>query len=219
VGFGESARTGAVDAIILTGGRSSRLAGAAKADLIVDGSSLLNRTIVAANKTRQIVVVGPSEPTGLPRPVLVTRESPAFGGPAAAIAAGLAALAAASDIASEFVLILACDMPHVGRAVAALFDALERDPGDGVIAADETGHVQPLAAIYHTSTLGRAVAPWAERGELTGLSAFRLIEALTLRTVGVPAGSTSDIDTWADAERFGVGSLQQSPEGNKNDSR
>jgi molybdopterin-guanine dinucleotide biosynthesis protein A len=215
VGIGVSTGTSNVDAIILTGGRASRLSGASKADLIVDGSSLLKRTIDAVDTARLIVVVGAAESADLPRSVLITRESPAFGGPAAAIAAGLAALATASDIASEFVLVLACDMPYVGDAVAALFDGLERNPGDGVIAIDETGHLQPLAAIYHAGTLVRAVAQRAERGELAGLSAFRLIEPLALHPVSVPSGSTSDIDTWEDAERFGVGRLPQSPEGKK----
>ena len=81
------------DAIILAGGRSSRLGGVPKSGLIYDGATLLERSLRAAGAARRTVVVGP-DPGGLPGGVLTCREEPPFAGPAAAIAAGLAALAA-----------------------------------------------------------------------------------------------------------------------------
>jgi CTP:molybdopterin cytidylyltransferase MocA len=70
------------DAVILAGGRGSRL-GASKPDLRVGGLRLLDIALAAASGAGRIVVVGDVDvPTG----VLRTREEPAFGGPVAALA-------------------------------------------------------------------------------------------------------------------------------------
>ena len=102
------------DAIILAGGRSSRLGGVPKSGLVYDGATLLERSLRAAGAAGRTVVVGP-DPGGLPGGVLTCREEPPFAGPAAAIAAGLAALAAdhasRHAAAAPYTLVLACDMP------------------------------------------------------------------------------------------------------------
>src|SRR6478735_1342468 len=121
------------DAIILAGGRSSRLGGVPKSGLIFDGAALLERSLRAADAAGQIVVVGP-DPGDLPDGVLSCREEPRFAGPAAAIAAGLGALAASyagrpEAAAPPFVLVLACDMPRAAAAVNALRQALAGVPG------------------------------------------------------------------------------------------
>ncbi|MGO4494169.1 molybdenum cofactor guanylyltransferase, partial [Arthrobacter sp. 2YAF22_2] len=61
------------DAVILAGGRSSRLGGVPKAQLRVDGATLLERSLQAASGARRTVVVGP-DPGGLPPDVLGCRE-------------------------------------------------------------------------------------------------------------------------------------------------
>lgn len=190
-----------VDAVVLAGGRSSRLGGVGKHRLVLGGETLLGRALAAAAPARNRVVVG--DPDGSSG-VLSVREEPAYSGPAAAVAAGLDALADASDGAiADAVLVLACDMPFAARAVDALVAAL---PGlgsaDGLIAVDAEGRPQPLAALYRTATL-RAAAHTG--GGLEGASMTRLIEGLRLIEVPVPAGSTDDVDTWEDAARFGIG--------------
>nr|WP_246223589.1 NTP transferase domain-containing protein [Pseudarthrobacter psychrotolerans] len=116
------------DAVILAGGRSSRLGGVPKQSLTYDGDSLLRRSAAAAGGARAAVVVGPEAGEVLAREVpagfLRCREEPPFGGPAAAIAAGLAALATADGNRPPLTLVLACDMPNVGQAVSALKAAL-----------------------------------------------------------------------------------------------
>ncbi|WP_313902478.1 NTP transferase domain-containing protein [Arthrobacter sp. KBS0703] len=110
------------DAIVLAGGRSSRLGGTPKSALMYDGATLLERSIAAAGGARRIVVVGP-EPADLPAGILSCREDPPFAGPAAAIAAGLAGLRrarAADEDDAALVLVLACDMPRAADAVGAL---------------------------------------------------------------------------------------------------
>ena len=202
------------DALILAGGRSARLGGVPKSGLRLDGETLLERTLRAAAGARAVVVVGP-DPGNLPRGIAAVREDPPFAGPAAAIAAGLAALG--EDMrpgtvpAAAWTLVLACDMPHVSRAVPVLLEELEKNQHvDGVIARAADGRLQPLAAVYRTATLNRETATAAARGELRDRPVFQLLARLELRQVPVPVHSTDDVDTWDDAASLGVG--RDSPE-------
>lgn len=203
------------DAIILAGGRSSRLGGVPKSGLIYDGATLLERSLRAAGAAGRTVVVGP-DPGGLPGGVLTCREEPPFAGPAAAIAAGLAALAAdhasRHAAAAPYTLVLACDMPRSEGAVRALAEALaasaagtpERGGADGVMAVSADGRKQPLAGFYGTAGLQRSVADAASRDRLENASVFALLARLDVREVRVPPGSTDDVDTWDDASALGV---------------
>lgn len=203
------------DAIILAGGRSSRLGGVPKSGLVYDGATLLERSLRAAGAAGRTVVVGP-DPGGLPGGVLTCREEPPFAGPAAAIAAGLAALAAdhasRHAAAAPYTLVLACDMPRSAGAVRALAEALatsgagtpERDAADGVMAVSADGRKQPLAGFYGTAVLQRSVADAASRDRLENASVFALLARLDVREVRVPPGSTDDVDTWDDAFALGV---------------
>ncbi|MDP9696583.1 UNVERIFIED_ORG: molybdopterin-guanine dinucleotide biosynthesis protein A [Arthrobacter globiformis] len=194
------------DAIILAGGRSSRLGGSPKSALMYDGATLLERSLAAAGAARHTVVVGP-EAAGLPGEVLTSREDPPFAGPAAAIAAGLAALQGADP--AGMVLVLACDMPRVGGAVRALLEALPGAGADGVMAASADGRLQPLAGFYGTAALERAVQAAAARNALVHGSVFALLASLDVQAVVVPAGSTDDVDTWDDAAALGVAVREQ----------
>lgn len=180
-----------VDSLILAGGRSSRLGHSDKRNLRIEGETLLQRAITAVREAgaRNIVIVGDEGVDGVP----AVREEPAFGGPVAAISAGLGALPDGTDA----VLVIACDMPRVGAALPELLAAFE---GDGVIAVDR-GHRQHLAI---------AVAPRALRAAIASLPSVNdrsmrtLLGNLDLVEVVVPEGSTDDIDTWDDAAHFGA---------------
>ena len=192
-----------IDGVVLTGGKSSRLAGTPKAGLLVSGRTLLEHTITALSLCRHIAVVG-TVPHGvlLPLRIQVTREDPLFGGPAAGVAAGAAALASIVHHHSDITIVLACDMPGVSGAVPLLLDALESVAGgDGVIAVDSTGIPQPLVAAYRTDSLRRALAG---HPAVDGLSMRDLIDSLDLAAVPVPDQFLDDVDTWADAARFGI---------------
>ncbi|WP_308113914.1 NTP transferase domain-containing protein [Arthrobacter sp. ISL-30] len=200
------------DALILAGGQSTRLGGVPKSGLIYDGGTLLEHTLQAASEARAVVVVGP-DPGNLPKGTMIVREEPPFAGPAAAIAAGLAALRStqsSSRTAAEWTLILACDMPHIGEAVPILLRALEARTlegaslGDGVVASSADGRLQPLAGIYRTAALSREASAAADRDELRNGPVFRLLARLELLPVNVPAHSTDDVDTWDDAAALGV---------------
>ncbi|WP_416351953.1 NTP transferase domain-containing protein [Subtercola sp. RTI3] len=222
------------DAIVLAGGRSSRLGGVPKSGLMLGGQTLLQRTFEAVPDARRCVVVGDVELPLSPR-LLVTREHPAFGGPAAAIAAGLDALDAVERVDAlgsarvlagadaAFVLVLACDMPAIAEAVdvlrASAAELMRSEPAqqsepntagpdtagpDGVVAIDSSGRRQVLAGVYRRAALARAVVHARVDGPIDGLSVRGLLEALYLTEVPVPDSSTRDIDTWADATAAGI---------------
>ena len=189
------------DAVVLAGGRSSRLGGVPKQALTYDGATLLQRSLAAAAGARSAVVVGP-DPGPLPGGVITCREEPPFAGPASAIAAGLAALRGTAGPRPPFTLLLACDMPNVGAAVQTLRLALR--PGDGAMAVSPDGHRQPLVGFYSTAALQRSVQDLVSRGALMNGSVSALLARLDVQLVTVPAGSTDDVDTWDDAAALGV---------------
>jgi molybdopterin-guanine dinucleotide biosynthesis protein A len=180
-----------VDSLILAGGRSSRLGDSDKQKLQIGGETLLRRAIgaVRAAGARHIVVVGDEGVDG----VLAVREEPAFGGPVAAIAAGLRALPGDADA----VLVIACDMPEVAAVLPALLNSFA---GDGVIAVDR-GRRQHLAIAVGSTALQGGIDALPT---VVDASMRALLGTLDLIDVVVPDGSTDDIDTWDDAARFGA---------------
>jgi len=188
--------------VILAGGRATRLGGVPKPGLTFDGASLLSHALQAARGASAVVVVGP-DTSGiggvLPDGVLSAREEPAFAGPAAAIAAGLAAFHHNGGPA-PWTLVLACDMPHASRGIAPLWEGLRAHPEvEGAMAVSADGRQQPLLGVYSTTALEREVAAASATSGLTNSSVFKLLARLNLLDVDVPAGSTDDVDTWEDA--------------------
>ena len=176
------------DAIVLAGGRATRLGGTPKADLVVDGRTLLDRTLDAVSGAATVVVVGDVDVPG----AIVVQEEPRFAGPAAAIGAGLAV------VTSPWVLIAACDYPFVAEAVVHMLDARpENGKADGVVAVDDGGRRQHLLSLVSTSALQAAVAA---RPTLTDLAVHRLLAPLNLTEIALPARATQDVDTWHDQE-------------------
>lgn len=197
----------AFDALILAGGRSSRLGGVPKQGLLFRGTTLLDRALAAAEGARATVIVGP-DPGPLPPGVLTCREEPEFAGPAAAIAMGLDVLDRAGACAPH-TLVLACDMPLVSGAVRTLLHELSAGPGAGsyVACTEEgsgTGRMQPLAGIYSTVALKRSARGMAASGRLINGSVRSLLASLDVQLVAVPAAYTADVDTWDDAAALGI---------------
>lgn len=181
-------------AIILAGGRASRLDGAQKPLLEVGGVTLLHTTVDAADAAGSlpIVVAGPVV-AGDPR-VRWVREDPPFGGPVSAIAAALPL------IDTTEVLVLATDLPRAGEAVSFLLEtAALASYGDGLCLADESGRPQWLTGLYRTSALRRAAQTLPDGG--AGASVHALLADLEIAAVRAPGGVTHDIDTWEDLER------------------
>ena len=177
------------DAVVLAGGRGTRLGGVDKALLRVDGSTLLERVLDATRSASNAIVVGPPRDLPLPRSVEWTREVPEGGGPVAALAAGL------ERVEQPFVLVVAVDMPYVTRdVVVRLVESSSEDRGALIV--DETGKLQPLLAAYPVDPLRHRLRAL---GRLDGLSMTRLVEGLSFVTVADPIAAR-DCDTPADLE-------------------
>jgi molybdopterin-guanine dinucleotide biosynthesis protein A len=176
-------------AVVLTGGTARRLHGLDKAGIEIDGVTLLERALHATLAAAEVVVVGDEVPTTWP--VTWAREEPPGGGPAAGLLAGTDRFAGPPDL----VCVLAVDMPKVNAGtIARLTWAVEADPGaDGAVLVDETGHRQPLAAVYRLTSL-RAARP-ADRAAEHGLPVRRLVGDLRLVEVPTVGDEARDVDT------------------------
>ncbi len=214
-------RTADFDAVVLAGGRSSRLGGSPKALLQLDGSTLLRRTLEAVRGAGRIAVVGPNDlraevdafrrsVKNAPR-LLLAREDPPFSGPAAGIAAGVQALAADDDGGAPrrapFTLLFACDMPWLGGLPELLLGAAARAPEAKLwIPVDADGKRQQLACCADSSALAAAVEKAGGAAGLAGQPVRRLLAALPAVELQLERAGlhTSDVDTWQDAGRFGI---------------
>lgn len=193
------------DAVLLAGGRASRLGGIDKTALRVGGVALSDRALIAASAAARIVLVGLRDDRPAPPGVVLTREYPPFAGPVAAIAAGLTAMPTTpgSDVVPPpaWTLVLACDLVDPEPAVAALARAATAvNPApDGIIAVDEDGRRQPLLALYRTSALRRAIR---DAGDPEGMSMRRLLAPLDLLEVPLPGALCADVDEPDDVSRL-----------------
>lgn len=175
------------DAVIVAGGRGSRMGNVSKADLQVQGERLLDIVLRATTGARTTVVVGD---VAVPRGVLVTREEPAGTGPAAGVLAGLTAI----PDPAPWTLVLACDLPGAPGAVATLQRALATasDEAEGLTLRDEGGELQHLLAFYRTEALRRAYAQW---GDPANRSVRGVMAGLALLPVDPEGASVEDLDT------------------------
>ncbi|MEV8272054.1 NTP transferase domain-containing protein [Microbacterium sp. NPDC077184] len=189
-------------AILLAGGRATRLDGADKPLLDVGGRSLLTRAVDAAATVgaAALTIVGPeSVLSGVEIPTRWVREDPPFGGPAAAIVAALAATPA--EDAPEWTLVLAGDLPHAEEAARLLVADLDLFPADtdGVCLADASGRPQWLTGAYRTRALREAASALPEQGRDAAVRA--LLDDLAVAVLRAPAHVTDDVDTWEDLHR------------------
>ena len=136
-----------VGGILLTGGTSRRL-GTDKATLVLDGSTLAARAARALlDRGLPSVEVGPGH-SGLP----AVREEPPLGGPLAALVAGAEALARTMPAPPDAVVLLACDLPHVGPVLDALLAA---PPALLVVPLDAERRPQFVCARYGAPLVAR----------------------------------------------------------------
>lgn len=165
--------------MVLTGGGSRRL-GTDKATAVVAGRRMVDRVIAQLPEV-PVVVVGPDP--GIPG-VVVTREDPPGGGPAAGIAAAL------EHVCTPWVAVIAADMPFAVPMVMAL-----PRKADAVIPVAQ-GVPQPLCAWYRVDAL---------RGLGPGVSMRAVLKTLDAQFVEVDERTVFDIDgpdDLAEAERI-----------------
>lgn len=215
------------DAIIVAGGRGSRLGGMEKPLLVRGGATLLEHTLQAVSAAHRIVVVGSSalEPVisgsagqvDAAHIIMLTREYPAFGGPAAAVAEGIRALQAgegaglpAGPPRSPLTLVLAADLINPGAVVDRVLGHVGSAAGTTAearawVPVDAAGHLQPLSSVFETPALDAAVADAEAAGHgLANSSMMQLLAKVHLVRLPLDDVDFADVDTWADAERAGI---------------
>ena len=188
-------------ALIVSGGKATRLGGITKTALSVDGVPLIKRALTAVRDVSPhcpAVVVGNTDGLDDLGHVTHLREDPPFTGPAAAIAAGV------KHVTTEFVAVLAADLPLINaHTVRALVDAVgENDCAvpDCAVAVDPAGRVQYLTAVWRTRVLAEVIST----AEVAHRPARILYERCDWVPVHLGQATTADIDTLDDAQRFGV---------------
>ena len=179
-------------AIVIAGGRSTRL-GQDKATTRLGDHTLLEQVVTSIPSGIRVIVVG-DDPGNLPG-VTCVREEPAFGGPVAALAAGIAL----TD--TPAVLMIAVDMPFGARLASALLAVL--DASDAAVPVDTDGHWQQLVSAYRCDALRRALA---RLPSVDGASMRELLGHLDVALVDIDDdGLLIDIDTPEDLARVRAG--------------
>lgn len=189
---------GGCAAILLAGGRGSRMGGVEKPLLEVAGRSMLATALAAAAslECEPVVVAAPILDRTADRVVWV-REEPALSGPAAGIVAALAVL---EEPLPAWTLVLACDLPGAVAAASRLREGLESVPRelDGRCLS-LAGRAQWLCGIYRTERLRAAAALLPAAGAEASVRA--LLGSLALEELGADAALAADVDTWDDLEQ------------------
>lgn len=187
-------------AILLAGGRATRLDGVVKPLLDVGDRTLLQHAVDAARDagSQPITVVAPVLAPGLD--VEWTREDPPFGGPAAATVAALAAWEA-NGHDPDWTLLLACDLPRAGAAVQRLMDAILLLPSDtdGACLGDASSRPQWLTGAYRTRALRGVATALPHAGRDASMRA--LFDDLAVAVLAAPDEIVQDVDTWDDLAR------------------
>ncbi len=185
------------DAIVLAGGRSSRMSGQAKPQLTIGEATMLEHVLLAVRGAGTRVVVGPPQPVA--DGVLVIQEQPAGSGPVAGMSAGLV------NISAPTVVVVAADLPFLApEVIDRLVAALGRSAGaDVALVVDQSGRDQYLLGAWRVAPLRTALARLAP---LPGRAMGELVRAVNVTRIELPATGDVpapwiDVDTPADLDR------------------
>jgi molybdopterin-guanine dinucleotide biosynthesis protein A len=128
-----------VTALVLAGGRATRLGGAIKHELVIDGEAIFARQhAVLAPRVHEILIASPVDVAG----ARCVRDAVEGGGPLAGIAAGLAAMT------TPWLLVVAGDMPWLhGPSIDLLLDATK--DGLDAIGVRINNLPEPLFCVVH----------------------------------------------------------------------
>jgi molybdopterin-guanine dinucleotide biosynthesis protein A len=137
-----------VTALILAGGKATRLGGIDKREIVVDGRTIFERQLAALSPCVAEILVS-SRQTILGFRTVVDQEPDL--GPLAGIAAGLAAAA------TPWLFVIAGDMPHIDRPLVELM--LSRASGESDAVGIRIGNLlQPLCTVLRIAVWRPLVA-------------------------------------------------------------
>ena len=176
-------------ALILTGGTSNRF-GSDKSEAIFEGKALIDFLLSSIPAGVAVVIVGPDRDE-FPSEILMIQEVPPGGGPVAGIAAGL------SLIETEYVAVLATDMPYSAALVPLLLENLFNEV-EAAVVVDSEGFQQPFSGVYRASSLLKVLGT---NEPLIGRSMRSVLVALKVKEVPINTDGSRlllDIDTRED---------------------
>lgn len=128
-----------VSALILAGGQATRMGGAAKHLIVVDGETIFARQVAALSPHVAEILVSGADVPGYRS---VTDAAPGLG-PLSGIAAGLAATA------STWLLVIAGDMPNISSRLVSLL--LGRAHECDAVGIRIGGRPEPLCTVLHVA--------------------------------------------------------------------
>ncbi|MFN8625598.1 MAG: molybdenum cofactor guanylyltransferase [Candidatus Binatia bacterium] len=188
-------------AVILAGGKNSRMGGADKAFLTVDGQSVFQRTLDLLRRCFPQVVVASNRPEKYePFAVEVTRDEFPGCGPLAGIHAALGL------VRHPYAFVVACDMPFL--RVEPIAFLVERIAGQDAIVPWWDGDIEPLHAIYASGL--RAPMAAALHAGAVGIRDFLptirvdYVPEAAMRRVAGAEESFRNVNTPEEAARFAV---------------
>lgn len=188
-----------VRAVVLTGGRSSRMGGRHKPGILLDGRSVIDRIVSAlwsAAPSAEVVIAGSDlglSPS-LRQKVTVVREDPPFSGPLAGVASALEAIPPSDEV----VILLSGDTPFL--SATTLHDLLSAAAAGAPVVSclDSTGHLQYLCSGWQQDVLRTQL----ERIEdPAGVPLRALFEGLSPELIDCDPDELRDIDTPDDLAR------------------
>lgn len=184
-----------MNVIILAGGTGQRMGGIDKAQVRVDGVSLVQMLLKNVTTTldpQNLVVVTQNPVDNVP----TTYEDPPLGGPVAGINAGLKSLT--ED--EEFTAILAVDAPHSAFLLPTLESAISGTNSDVAVIVSANGQVQPLCAVWRTSALQQALV---SLGDARGKSLKKLLRQTDKLIEVTGTGAERDYDYLEELHQLG----------------
>lgn len=169
-------------AIVLAGGYSTRFGEQDKALATIDGEPLLSRVVSRGSAVADPVVVScRADQRSTFADVLADHPSVTFAtdpepdqGPLAGIETSLA------SIDTRYVIVLACDMPHVDPALLRYLHERCRDH-DAAVPESADGWLQPAQAVYRTAPLRKAVQRARTRGDPRLRAPIQFLDAVVVR--------------------------------------
>jgi molybdopterin-guanine dinucleotide biosynthesis protein A len=179
-------------ALLLAGGRGSRLGHDDKAAITIGGISALDHLLSCLPEHVPVVVAGPVCPTR--RPVTFRRERPVHGGPVAGIASGLEA------VSTPVMALLAVDMPWAGPLVQRLISEFASAAAEALVPVDESGFRQPLCAVFRTESVRAALRRLGDPGGRSLRDLLSLIDVRERPLHETEMGWVDDIDTPEDLQ-------------------
>jgi molybdenum cofactor guanylyltransferase len=204
-----TARLANVTGVALAGGRSQRM-GRDKAALELAGRPLIARAVERLGQAfERVMVVGPNELETLAPGVSILPDRQPGLGPLGGLATAL------RHMETDWLFLVACDMPFIQPALARHIAQLALDSSDmDAVAIRPPGGWEPLHAAYH-----RRIAPTVARALTTAHPTMRgLLDEL--RTLAVASEDVARLDPrslstfnantpeeWAEAQRIAAEEL------------